>query len=135
MKQDAANVIPKELAEQEVQSWLDFRQVRRSKRKKQKDSIEELVELIEDGVISLDSKTFEFKQTLLFSAAGKKEIIYKPTVTAGEIQRRLSGVDNMTGHKLVSSYVCELTGLNSGVVLEMNSEDYSTASIIAGFFY
>ena len=129
------NVVSREIAEQEVEKWLDFKRVRPKKRKAMEDSIKELIESFEEGILELDSATHEIKQNLIWEAGNRKFLTFKPLLTVGASQRRLQSVKSSDGHAMISAYVSELTGENSGIIGGMNTEDYGISRTIAGFFF
>jgi len=129
------NVVSREIAEQEVEKWLDFKRVRPKKRKDMEDSIKELIESFEEGILELDSATHEIKQNLIWEAGNRKFLTFKPLLTVGASQRRLQSVKSSDGHAMISAYVSELTGENSGIIGGMNTEDYGISRTIAGFFF
>ena len=132
---NAANAVSHEVAEKEVNKWLDFRRVRKKKREENESSIKDMIEAFEEGILSLDEKTNVIKQALIFETAGKKVFSFKPTMTVGEGQRRLKGIKAGEHQLMLSAYVAELTGEASEIIRQMNTEDYGISRTIAGFFF
>jgi len=132
---NAVNAMDEKSAKLEVEKWLDFKRVKPKKRTDNEDSIQIMIEAFEEGVLTLDEKTHEITQHLTFEAAGKKSVTYKPRLKVGESQRRLKGVKSTDGHAMLMAYVSELTGENSAVISDFDSEDYGIARTIATFFF
>jgi len=127
--------VSKEVAIEEVNKWLDYKKVSLKRREAAKDYIESLAQGIEDGVLSLDDKTFELTQKLNFTLGeNTNELVFKPRLTVGTIQRRLSAVKSGDGDSRVLAYVCALTGIATALASNLDTEDYAIASTIAYFF-
>lgn len=129
--------ITREVAEAEVNKWLDFKGVTERKREKQKDNIESLIDSVESGQLILNDD-HSFTQVLSVPMNGEipvREIKFKPRVPVSVFQIQLQGIkagNDPLG--VVIAYISGLTGLPKGVVRALDSDDYAVASAIAVFF-
>jgi len=129
--------ISRDIAEKEVNGWLDNKKISASKREAKKDNIEVLVCGIMDGELVMN-KDFTITQSLRFplseSAEGIKQLIYKSRLSVAQTQACLKGVKMTEAYSLISSFVAVLTGQHNEAIVCMDSEDFSTAQAIASFF-
>ncbi len=127
-----------EIAEKDVNSWLNYKKLSDAKKEDKKDAIKKLVALIADGKLTLDPETFILKQELCWEVGetlkvGKLE--YKPRINVGELQMNLRGVDvmeDMTGYMV--AYGAALTGQPKNIIKLLDTEDFTVVQTIAGFF-
>jgi hypothetical protein len=129
--------MPRELAEKEVNSWLDYKRVKPSKREDNKDSIDSLIDSFMDGSLSLNPDTSEITLKLNYPVTSNNidKLVFKPRLKVGEIHKRLANVKSTDGDARVMAYVSALTGQNTGVIADMDSGDYSIAQPIVIFFF
>lgn len=130
-------LVSRDVAEQEVDKWLDFKGVTERKREKQKDNIESLVDSVEAGLLTLN-EDHSFTQKLLMPLDGEmpvKELIFKARVPVSVFQTQLQGV-KAGGDPLgvVMAYIAGLTNKPKGVIRALDSDDYAVSSAIAIFF-
>lgn len=128
------NAVSKEVAIKDVNAWLDYKKVSQKKRESNSDQIEVLIQAIEEGNLSIDLETFEINHELLFPIGETVLFTYKPRINVGLIHRRLSGIKSGDSDGRFLAYVCTLTGLNSGIVSAVDTEDYGICFAIACFF-
>lgn len=135
-KENGKKKVTYEVALKEVHSWLEHKKVSESKIEDSEDNIENLAKSICDGLLTLDGD-FNFTQTLKW-VIGKEgsvtHLVFKPRLKGGEIENRLQNVKagNMQG--MLNAYICGLTGENSVVVKDIDTEDGRVANAIASFF-
>jgi len=127
-----------ELAEMEIDKWLDHKKVRPKKRESQKDNIETLVHAVMDGDLVLDESTFQLKQKLIQDYGADvpfKELVYEPRLQMGKVRRSLKGVkvtEDSLGY--IMSYVATLSNKPKAMIEALDSDDYKIGQAIAGFF-
>jgi hypothetical protein len=129
-----SDVISKEQAEKEVNSWLDFKKVSPKKRETLKGNIAYLVEAMMEGLLVLDPETFVFEHTLKFPVGDLKKLKYKPRLTLKEIQDRTQAIKTPGPLEQSIAYISALTGQNSAILKEMDSEDNTLADYLSFFF-
>lgn len=128
--------VSREIAESEVNSWLDYKKVGDKKREAYKDKIEYLVDAIEDGTLVLNAdKSFTQK---LKHPAGENGVIDKLTfaarINASKLHQHLQGTKGTDGDGRILCHICALTGKPKIVIGALDTEDYGLASDIAVFF-
>ncbi len=129
--------VSKEQAQQEVDSWLDFKKISEKKRETYQDQIDTLVSAISDGYLVLgDNKVFT--QTLRFPVEGDlgfETLDYKPRVSAGAVQANLQRVKLTDSQGMMMAYACALTDKPSALMKKMDqAEDWSLLQAIVIFF-
>jgi len=133
------NKVTQEVAEKDVQKWLDARMTSEKKRKDMHDSIIELESAVMEGnLIVNDNGSLTQKLIVPFGEEETTSTInYKLRITAGDIQKRMVGnkvkAGDIDGRLIV--HVCAATGLSFEQVSKMDSVDYSLASTIGNFFF
>jgi hypothetical protein len=129
--------IVKEVAENEINSWLDYKKVSPGKRESYKDQIELLVDAVGEGFLTLNPETKVLTQTLS-SPIGKDEAVktldYKPRLKVSSVHNHLKGVKATDADGRILANVCALTSTNSELIKELYTEDYSISQAIALFF-
>lgn len=135
------NVISEEIANKDIQKWLDFKNVSPRKRntKETKAQIETLVDAICDGDLVLD-EDFNLVQALrnpVLDKDGKpalKEMVFKPRLLLEDVESKLMNVksDNTIG--MLAAYTSALTGVNSAMTKKIDTDDNKTAQAIVMFF-
>lgn len=128
---------PRELAEKEVNLWLDHKKVGAKKRESLSENIEELISYLEDRSIRLEKDTFDFIQELKFpiGTGGQiKELRYKARIPLTTINAALKGVKTHDGSGRVLAYISALTGQNKAVLAGLDTEDNSVGQTLAVFF-
>jgi hypothetical protein len=129
------NLVSKEQATDEVNSWLEHKRISDKKRSDNDDAIEGLISAIEEGALTLNSDTKEFKLTLKFPPNDKiKDLTFKPRINVGDAYQYLVSVKSGDGDGRVMAHVCALTGLSMGQVKLIEMDDYAVCKWIAYFF-
>lgn len=133
------NPIAREVAEQEVQDWLDFKKVNARKRQNYKENIETLVDSIVVGILTLnDDKSFVQKLNFPLGEEGKEATIttltYKPRIKVQTVQVCLQGIKPADADGRVCGYISALTGTDRNIIKQLDTEDYSIGESIAIFF-
>ena len=129
------NLISKEVAQNEVNRWLDSKRIGGKKRIAYEKTIEELVSYVEDGTLILnENNTWVHK--LLFPIESEKttsELVYKNRLNVDEVTNGLKGADG-SPQDMVKCYVSLLTGKVKGIINKLDTQDYSVCQSISVFF-
>ena len=132
-------VLSKEVAEKEVKSWLDYKKYSHKKReaKANIEAIEKLVTAFEEGILVLNPDTFDIKQNLLFPIGvdvKTDSLTFKARIPYARISTELKGIPTDDLGKFTTAYIAAATGEAKAVIAQLDTEDYSIASALAGFF-
>lgn len=134
-------VITPEVAQQEVNQWLDFKKVSEKRRENYKENIETLVGSIVTGQLTLDQDSKEFTQNLLLpiTAEGTDKVtvdklVFKPRIAVKQIRTQMQGVKSTDLQGMILGYIAALTGKPKEVLANLDTEDYTVAQAIAIFF-
>lgn len=131
--------VAEEVAEKEIERWLDARLTSDKKKNDMADSIRELVSAVVEGnLIVNENGTLTQKLIIPFGEESVvKEVNYKLRISAGDIQKRMTfnkiKQGDIDGRLMV--HVCAATNLSFEQVGKMDSADYTIASTIGNFFY
>ena len=126
-------VLSLELAESEVQKWMDAKKVRASIRESNKDNIDGLVEGFKDGLLTLHDDNI-IKQTLIHPIEGLKTIEYKSRLTAQDKSKHLSKAGNDV-HAQITGLLAALSGQNSGMLMKLDTDDVAVIRSLTSFFF
>lgn len=128
--------IAKEIADAEVQKWLDFKKVKESKRELIIEILDSLSEAIQDGFLVLN-EDMTLTHTLKFPIKGEvvtEKLTYQPRVTVQSVNLHMKGIKgNDTDSKLLAT-IAALTRSPKALIENLDTEDYSIAQQIGIFF-
>lgn len=130
------DVISRDIGQQEIEKWLDYKKISHKKREIQKDHIDSLVDAICDGSISLKDD-FTIVHNLKFPTDGElpvKTLEYKPRLKMETIHMHLQGVKSQDADGRLCAHVAALTSKPKDLVRKLDTEDYTIAQSIAIFF-
>lgn len=135
-KLEKSSKVSFEIAEAEVNSWLDYKKVDDLQREDQEGQIKALISFVQGGFLELnEDKTFTHK---LKFAVGESEattqLTYKARLTEREISQKLHGVKSDDGDGRLLAHIQALTGQAKGIIAAMDKEDFKIARAIAVFF-
>jgi len=128
-----------EQAKKEVNKWLDFKKVDVEKRDENIESIEAIAKSISTGYLVLD-KDHNLIQELKFPMEDEdgnvvmSQLKFKPRLKMGEIQNKTQNLKAGDTFALITGYICALTNINSGLIKQLDSEDYKIAQSVVIFF-
>jgi len=125
-----------EIAQQEVNKWLDARRVSVSKRESQEAAISSLIEAVMYGNIVIDENN-QITQTLTYPIGENDsftKLTYKTRITQGEVSTRISALKNSDSLSVISAYVSALTTQPLSLLQKLDTTDYSLCQTIAVFF-
>lgn len=124
-------MISKEVAQADVERWLDFKKVRASKREKLSSQIDKLVEYVEDGIASIDENCV-ITQELTHPLEQVSKLTFKPRITVGELALYTKSAGTI--EEQMACIVQALTSQAKGVINNLDSEDLAFGNIVALFF-
>ncbi len=130
--------VAREVAEKEIEKWLDFKRVRESKRESAEDQIEVMVQAIMDGFMTLNEETGVLSIQLVFSTGTDEKIKVleiQPRANVGKLKRAIKGIKTADADGRVQAYIACITEQPMGVVLQLDTEDYALFQAIALFFF
>lgn len=139
-------IIAEEVAENELESWFDFRKTKPNQRNNPNAltgvdiSRKKLIESIMYGVISFDPKTGELTQKLVWplkkdDAPYLSELKYKPRLTRLDVMNAGKGLKATDVEGKQAAYLAAATGTSIGVLNKMDEDDRGIADTIAGYFF
>tara|TARA_R110002051_G_scaffold162219_4_gene233738 strand:+ start:1180 stop:1593 length:414 start_codon:yes stop_codon:yes gene_type:complete len=134
---ESVPLVTREIAEKEVQAWLDHKGLRPRKRKELEDNIEELVQCVMWGDLVINSDTFDITQKLATPAGsdGKiKELVWMPKITVGGLNKYLTGVKSGDVDARLIAYSAALTKNNTGIIKLLDTGDNAICGTIVIFF-
>jgi len=129
--------VTQEVAQTEVNAWLDKKKVYESSKETYKDQVDVLVEAIQRGDLALNDKG-EFVHTLLFPDATNgdiKTITYKARINDQLLRPHKQGVKLGDGEGLWLAYAACLTGQPKNIIAALDSADKKLANAIITFFF
>lgn len=132
------NLVSKNVAESEIQKWLDVRKVSDKKRELYSDTISELVTAVEEGRLTVEDDG-TLVQKLEFPMGENKSIVtlrFAPRVTIYDVRQATSALNakaNDPDARLIA-YIAASTKMAVNVVQRLDTIDYSTSTNIALFF-
>lgn len=129
--------VSREVAEQEVYAWLDYKKVSTKKRESYKEHTDTLVDAIVDGYLSLNKDDMSFEHTLKFPTEGEMlltKLTYKPRLKVQTVHLHLQNVKSNDADGRLCAYIAALTSKPKELVKHLDSEDYSIGQSIAIFF-
>lgn len=132
--------VTKEVAEAEVNQWLEKKKILKATIESLKDSIDVLIASVEEGVLILDTETYKWKHELLFPLEGEKgvtsinELTYIPRLNDKILRQYSKGVKGDDSEGRLNAYIAALTGQPREVIASLDSTDKKISMAIAIFF-
>lgn len=127
--------IAREVAEEEINDWLDFKDVFEPS-DEQKASIDVLIKSIMYGrlVYNKEEKTFvqKLKTPLNDSIT---ELKYRARINDNHVQKYMKGVPQNDVDKRINAYIAALTETSNGIVGGLDYVDKRVANAITTFFF
>jgi hypothetical protein len=131
--------VSEEVAEKDVQRWLDTKKFSDEKRTNMEASIKEMIGYVKEGnlIISDDGK---ITQKLNFDIGEEEKISefeYQNRISVDDIHKRMTGSQVKAGDVdgRIRVYVAALTRKPYALIGRLDSTDWSVASTIASFFF
>lgn len=134
------NVISIDLANAEMEKWLDHKRVSVARRESKKLAIDGLASEIAAGNLVLMPDTFKLKYTLKFpitSESGEEalsELEFMPRLRAQDVVPYMKGIkaDDLKG--TLRANIAALTRKSMGIIQKMDTEDMDVAESVSLFF-
>ena len=123
-----------EVAQAEIQKWLDGTKVMASKQAASKSDIELLTDAVCDGLLVVN-EDLTLTQKLLYPLEGVTELVYKSRLSVGDPASRLKEVKADDIHGMVLAYVATLTQKPNALIKNIDRKDYRISTAVAGFFF
>jgi len=129
------NVLPRELANQEINSWLDKKKIKKSQREENKASVDMLVEAFMDGSLTLNKDTNVLTLNLLFPEnMGITKLDFRSRMNDAILHPHLNGVKPTDVDGRINALICALTTQPKNIITILDSSDKRVAQSIAIFF-
>lgn len=130
--------VPEQVAQEDIERWLEARMTSDKKRRDLADSIKELEGAVMDGnLIVKEDGTLLQKLIIPIGEESKlTEVKYKLRITAGDVQKRMVGnkIKATDLHGTLLIQICAATDLTFEQVAKMDYTDYAIATAIGNFF-
>lgn len=133
-----AELLAREIAEKEVNAWLEYKRVPDAYIKGSQLYINGIIIAVQEGSMIIDKETKEITHKLKWPIGtgdfAINELKYKPRLGVSVIQANIAGipVSDLTGRTL--GIIAALCGKPRTEIAPMDSEDYRAASDVAAFF-
>jgi hypothetical protein len=127
-------VLSLELAQQEVEEWMNVKKVRTSVREANKENIQVLADGFMDGLLALNKETNEITQELMHPTDGVKKLVFKSRLTAGDKSKYLSRAKSDINSQIVA-LLAALSGENSALIAGLDTDDIAVSRSLTSFFF
>lgn len=128
--------IAREVAENEVKAWLDFKNIKDKKRDENQDSIDSIIDAVCDGLITIDSD-FVLTQKLMFPIGSKGEITqlsFKPRMKLSTVRICTQGIKTTDSLGFAGGYISAATGEDRNIINSMEMDDFVLSQSVVIFF-
>ena len=130
--------VAREVAEKEINDWLDSKKIFESDREAQKASVETLVDAIVNGVLTVNEDG-NLVHTLLFPLGeeGKRNVTtltYKKRLAERDTRKHLKGVSPQDVEGRMIAYIQALTDEAAGIIGALDTTDSRIAKSVVVFF-
>ena len=129
--------VTREIAQKEVDGWLDYKKIRPSQREAHKEIIETLVEEVSEVTLEIDSTKFTITHNLLVPIGENdslKKVEYRARLNDNLLEPFMKGVKPSDFISVGLAYIAALTNVNKGILSRMDSADMRIAKGIMVFF-
>lgn len=128
-------LVTKEVAESEVNKWLDFKRVKNYKREDLKKVIKVLQELVSEGDLIVNSDG-TLTYNLAFENAGVKSVTIQPRINMIEFNERIARIAPVEQNdmEITSVILSIITGEMNAVFKTLDTVDYEILKAISLFF-
>lgn len=126
-----------EVAQQDVNRWLDSKRISDKKRQDNERVVDTLVSAVMEGNLVWDDEKKLLKQILQWPVGENEElksIEYKHRITQGDISARLRNSKSDDAFAVMGVYISAITGQPVAILDKLDSSDYSIAQSVAVFF-
>lgn len=127
-----------ELAEQEINNWLESKKIFEAERVRQKQSVETLVDAVVNGFLTV-KEDGDLQHTLLFPIGSEekaqvKTLTYKKRLAERDTRKALKGVSPSDVEGRMLAYIQALTDEAAGIIGALDTSDSRIAKSIVVFF-
>lgn len=121
---------------QEINEWLDYKNVRTKRREALKEQIDNLSDAISDGILSIDDQKNIIHKLQVPVGEEKKieELKYKARLSDKQKAPYMKGVANSDSFGMIHATIGALTETPRAIISALDSEDMNIARDIAIFF-
>lgn len=130
--------ITKEIAQAEVESWLDKKKILPSTKELYSDYVDTMIDAVCEGILVLDPTTFVWKHKLMFNDLGGEEtfleLSYRVRMNDKLMQPHMKGVKQGDADGRLNALVAALTDQPKGIIASLDTQDKKIAMSIAIFF-
>lgn len=135
-----ATIKAREVAEAEVNKWLELKKVAERKRVDFAEQIENLIDAVMAGNLLFDDEgnIIQKLKNPIKGEDGKvtlDQLKYSPRVRMEDVRVQLATVKQNDTIGMVFAYMAAATKVQRGVLKEIMSDDFNTCSAIMGFFF
>jgi hypothetical protein len=131
--------VTEEIAEQDVNRWLDTKKISEDKRQSLKETIKDMIGYVKEGnlIISNDGKITQILNFEIGEEEKVSEFQYQNRISVDDIHKRMTGSQIKAGDAdgRIRIYVSALTRKPYALIGKLDSTDWSVASTIASFFF
>jgi hypothetical protein len=131
--------VSEDVAEKDVNRWLDAKKISDDKRQSMSDTIKEMVGYVKEGnlIISDDGKITQVLNFEIGEEDKVSELQYQNRISVDDIHKRMIGSQIKAGDVdgRIRVYVAALTKKPYALIGKLDSTDWSVASTIASFFF
>lgn len=135
-----AEVINREIAQAEVEKWLDYKKKSAKKREDNKELIESIIDSVCEGLVVIN-EDFTIIQNLIFPIQDKdgkivlNKLEYKNRMKIETVQLHCQGIKANDLDLRVNAYIAAITSNSKDIIKKMDCDDYNIASQIATVFF
>lgn len=126
--------ISRDVAEREINDWLDSKKVFDSEKEDKADHIDILTDAIMNGVLIWNSEEKKLKQRLLFPIDEIEELNFEHRLNHKMLAPYLKGVSEKDSDGRMLAHIAALTKVNRGILQSLDSRDKKIAISIVIFF-
>lgn len=132
------NVLSREVAADGVNDWLDHKKVKQKKREDYEDNIEDLIGAFQSGQLVLNDDHSITMHLIFPKQKGQvniESLTFKPRITQADKRPYMKKVKPGDIRGNLVAIGCALTGMGTGIIESLDTEDFEVMSAIAFFFF
>ena len=127
------SVMTLELAQEEVNKWIEYKKLDEDEIEEKEAQIKTLVTAMKNGRLVLD-KDFNLIQTLKFPLAKITELKYAARIDVDSVAMKVGLIDSSNLVLLMTAYASASCGVTTGVIGKLDTADNKIAQAIGTFF-
>jgi hypothetical protein len=133
-----AKVVPIDVAQEEINSLMEFKQMSERRKKEKEEAIQDFVDAVAYGDITIHKdQNFKIELKLKFPIGEEtkvEKLTFEPRVKVGKLQMHMKGVKADDLHGMIIAYAAALTSQPKALIGELESEDYNLVQKVVIFF-